>query len=185
MNSSNVSALTLSPVRKPMQDGVAATRLSLAEIPSETLRRMHAYWQSKCRGEKLPTRKDIDPLDFPWALGLVCLLDVERYPLAFRYRLDGTTIAERYGADLTGRTIDEVKPAFHAALLQKHFSEVAETARPTLYRISLRYGGHARTYMRLALPLAGDGKTVEMIMTVSDRLTPEYEDDLGTEQLFR
>jgi hypothetical protein len=168
-----------------MQDGVAATRLSLAEIPSETLRRMHAYWQSKCRGEQLPARKDIDPLDFPWALGLVCLLDVGRYPLTFRYRLDGTTIAERYGADLTGRTIDEVKPEFHAALLRKHFTEVAESGRPTLYRISLRYGGHARTYMRLALPLASDGKTVDMIMTVSDHLTPEYEDDLGADQLFR
>jgi hypothetical protein len=168
-----------------MQDGVAATRLSLAEIPSETLRRMHDYWQSKRRGELLPGRKDIDPLDFPWALGLVCLLDVERYPLAFRYRLDGTTIAERYGADLTGRTTDAVRPEFHAALLRKHFAEVAEGGRPSLYRISLRYGGQARTYMRLALPLARDGKTVEMILTVSDRLTPEYEDDLGADQLFR
>jgi len=185
MISSNVSALSTSSVHKPMQDGVAAIRLSLAEIPSETLRRMHAYWRSKCRGEQLPARKDIDPLDFPWALGLVCLLDVGRYPLTFRYRLDGTTIAERYGADLTGQTIDEVKPEFHAALLRKHFTEVAESGRPTLYRISLRYGGHARTYMRLALPLASDGKTVDMIMTVSDRLTPEYEDDLGTDQLFR
>ena len=97
-----------------MQDGVAATRLSLTEIPSDTLRRMHDYWQGKCRGEQLPGRQDIDPLDFPWALGLVCLLDVERYPLVFRYRLDGTTIAERYGADLTGRTTDAIKPEFHA-----------------------------------------------------------------------
>jgi hypothetical protein len=168
-----------------MQDGVAATRLSLAEIPSDTLRRMYDYWQSKCRGEQLPARKDIDPLDFPWALGLVCLLDVERYPLTFRYRLDGTTIVERYGADLTGRTTDAVKPEFHAALLRKHFAEVAESGRPALYRISLRYGGQARTYLRLALPLARDGKMVDMIMTVSDRITPEYEDDLGSDQLFR
>jgi len=168
-----------------MQDGVAATRLPLAEIPSETLHRMYAYWRSKCRGEQLPARKDIDPLDFPWALGLVCLLDVERYPLTFRYRLDGTTIAERYGADLTGRTTDDVKPDFHAALLRKHFSEVAENGRPSLYRISLRYGGQVRTYMRLALPLAREGNTVDMIMTVSDRLTPEYEDDPAADELFR
>ncbi len=168
-----------------MQDGVAATRLPLAEIPSDTLRRMYDYWRSKCRSERLPARSDIDPLDFPWALGLVCLLDVGRYPLTFRYRLDGTTIAERYGVDLTGRTTDEVKPEFHAALLRQHFTEVAESGRPTLYRISLRYGGHVRTYMRLALPLASDGKTVDMIITVSDSLTPEYEDDLGTDQLFR
>ena len=168
-----------------MQDGVAATRLSLAEIPSDILRRMYDYWQGKCRGEQLPGRQDIDPLDFPWALGLVCLLDVERYPLTFRHRLDGTTIVERYGADLTGCTIDAVKPEFHAALLRKHFAEVAESGRPALYRISLRYGGQARTYLRLALPLARDGKTVDMIMTISDRLTPEYEDDIGSDQLFR
>jgi len=136
-------------------------------------------------GRTTAGRKDIDPLDFPWALGLVCLLDVERYPLTFRYRLDGTTIVERYGADLTGCTIDAVKPEFHAALLRKHFAEVAESGRPALYRISLRYGGQARTYLRLALPLARDGKTVDMIMTISDRLTPEYEDDIGSDQLFR
>jgi hypothetical protein len=169
-----------------MQDGVAATRLPLTEIPSETLRRMYAYWLSKCRGEQLPGRADIDPLDFPWALGLVCLLDVERYPLMFRYRLDGTTIAERYGADLTGRTTDDVRPEFQAALLRRHFAEVAETGRPTAHRISLRYGGQARTYMRLALPLSRDGKSVDMILTISDRLTPEeFEDDLGSDQLFR
>jgi len=167
-----------------MQDGVAATRLPLTEIPSETLRRMHDYWLSKCQGERLPGRGDIDPLDFPWALGLVCLLDVERYPLTFRYRLDGTTIAERYGADLTGRTIDDVKPDFHAALLRRHFAEVADSGRATAYRISLRYGGQARTYMRLALPLSRDGNAVDMILTISDRLTPEDEDDLG-DQLFR
>ena len=167
-----------------MQDGVAATRLSLAQMPSDTLRRMYTYWQSKCRTDRLPARKDIDPIDFPWALGWVCLLDVERYPMNFRYRLDGTTIAERYGADLTGQTIDVVKPGFHAALLHKHFSEVAETGRPSVYRISLRYGGQARTYMRLALPFARDGASVDMIMTVSERLTPEYE-DRDADQLFR
>jgi len=185
MNSSHVFALPPYPVRKAMQDGIAATRLPLTEIPSETLRRMYAYWLSKCRGEQLPGRGDIDPLDFPWALGLICLLDIERYPLTFRYRLDGTTIAERYGADLTGRTTDDVKPDFHAALLRRHFAEVAESGKPTVYRISLRYGGQARTYMRLALPLSCDGRTVDMILTVSDRLTADEEDDLGADQLFR
>ena len=136
-------------------------------------------------GEQLPGRKDIDPLDFPWALGLVCLLDVERYPLTFRYRLDGTTIAERYGADLTGQTIDAVKPDFQAALLRRHFAEIVDMGRPTAYRITLRYGGQARTYVRLALPLSRDGKGVDMILTVSDRLAPEYEDDAGSDQLFR
>lgn len=168
-----------------MQDGVVATRLSLADIAHGTLARMHAYWQGKRRADQLPARPDIDPLDFPWALGLVCLLDVQRNPLAFRYRLDGTMIAERHGADFTGRSTDEVRPDFYATMLRKHFSEVAETQRPTLYRIGIRYGGQAKTYLRLALPLAGDGKTVDMILTVSDRINPDLEDGFGGDLLLR
>ena len=168
-----------------MQEGVAATRLSPAELSSITLRRMYAYWQSKIQGGRLPGRQDIDPLDFPWALGLVCLLDVELRPLTFRYRLDGTTIAERYGADLTGRSTDEVTPNFHAALLRKHFTEVVESGRPTAYRINLRFREQARSYIRLALPLAGDGRTIDMIMTVSDRVDPDFADDSEGDQLFR
>jgi hypothetical protein len=168
-----------------MQDGVVATRLSLADISHETLERMHAYWLSKCPPGALPRRRDIDPLDFPWALGLVCLLDVQRNPLTFRYRLDGTTIAERHGADFTGRSTDEVRPDFYAAMLRKHFSEVAETQRATLHRISLRHAGQAKTYLRLALPLASDGVTVDMIMTVSDRINPDVEGDHASELLLR
>jgi len=179
------SALAIVPVRKPMQDGVVAIRLSLSDISHETLERMHAYWESKGGTGTLPQRRDIDPLDFPWALGLVCLLDVERDPLTFRYRLDGTTIAERHGADFTGRTTDEIRPDFYASMLRKHLSEVAETRRATLYRISLRYAGQAKTYMRLALPLASDGITVDMIMTVSDRINPEAEDDGRSDLLLR
>lgn len=168
-----------------MQDGVVASRLSLAEVTSETLRRMHAYWQGKRREGRLPGRADLDPLEFPWALGLVCLLDVERRPLTFRYRLDGTTIVERYGTDLTGRSTDEVEPEFYAAMLRRHFTEVVESGRPSAYRINLRHGGQARTYIRLALPLAHDGTTVDMIMTVSDRVTSDYEDDRRSDHPFR
>jgi hypothetical protein len=177
------STLSVVPVRRLMQDGVVATRLSLADITHDAVKRMHAYWHGKCRAGRLPGRPDIDPLEFPWALGLVCLLDVRRNPLTFRYRLDGSTIAERHGADFTGRSTDEVRPDFYATMLRKHFSEVTETRRPTLYRIGIRYGGQAKTYLRLALPLAGDGATVDMIMTMSDRINPDLEDDRGVDLL--
>lgn len=171
------SATAFAPVRKSMQDGVVATRISLSEIPSDTVRRMHEYWESKCRDGRLPGRQDIDPLEFAWALGLVCLLDVERDPLLFRYRIDGTTIAERHGEDLTGRSIDVVKPDFYATMLRRHFSEVVDEKRPTCYRISFRHGPNAKTYVRLASPLARDGANVDMILTVSDRLPSDIEDD--------
>lgn len=171
------STTAIVPARKPMQDGVVATRLPLSEIPSETIRRMHEYWISKCREGQLPSRQDIDPLEFSWALGLVCLLEVEQDPLVFRYRLDGTTIAERHGEDLTGRSTDSVKPDFYAAMLHRHFAEVVDGKRPTCYRISYRHGPNAKTYIRLASPLSRDGTNVDMILTVSDRLPSDIDDD--------
>jgi len=59
---------------------VIATRLELGAIPSDLLQRMLAYWQSKCGGHAMPARADIDPVEFPWGLGNVSLLDVERDP---------------------------------------------------------------------------------------------------------
>jgi hypothetical protein len=46
------------------------------------------------------------------------------------------------------------------------------TGRPSLYRIAIRYDGQSKTYLRLAMPLADDGATVNMILTVSDRIAP-------------
>jgi hypothetical protein len=155
-----------------MQDGVVTTRLPLSDIEHETLRRMHDYWLSKSQPGQLPGRRDIDPLDFPWALGLVCLLDVERDPIRFRYRLDGTIIADRHGEDFTGRTTDEVRPGFYADMLHKHFCEVLQSRQPSLYRIVIRQDGQTKTYLRLALPLADDGASVSKILTISDRITP-------------
>jgi len=155
-----------------MQDGVVTTRMPLTDIEHEALQKMHAYWLSRGQGGLLPRRRDIDPLDFPWALGLVCLLEVEHAPMRFRYRVDGTIIADRHGEDFTGRTTDDVRPIFYADMLRNHFTEVVETRRATLYRIAIRYDERSKTYLRLAMPLADDGMTVNMILTISDRITP-------------
>lgn len=169
-----------------MQENVAATRLSVPDIPLDNLRHMHAYWQSRHVADRLPGRRDIDPVDFPWALGLVCLLDVTYEPLRFRYRLDGSLIADRHGQDFTGRTTDEVRPSSYAQLLRRHFSEVANTRRPSAYRIVIHNGMFGEAYVRLALPLATDGATVDMILTMSDRLeTAAERPQLGDKQLLR
>jgi hypothetical protein len=156
-------------MRRRTKDGVIATSLTLTNIPDETQRQMLAYWQSKGSIGRLPSRADIDPLDFPWALGVVCLLNVERPPLRFRYRLDGSAIVEHHGRDFTGRTTDEIRPIAYADMLHLHFSEVVETAAPNLYSITLLTDGKLRSYARLALPFATDGSTVDMIMTVSKK----------------
>ncbi|MFM9842490.1 MAG: PAS domain-containing protein [Dongiaceae bacterium] len=157
---------------------VIATRLEIGAIPSESLQRMLAYWQSKCGSHSMPARADIDPVEFAWGLGNICLLDVQRSPLQFRYRLAGTRLTRLKEVDLTGRSVDDIQPAEFRNLIRKHLLEVVETAKPNLYCISITNGGGPQTYVRLALPLRAADGSVGMILTMIDIIgaLPERDD---------
>lgn len=154
-----------------MQSAIA-TRLELNAIPSELLQRMYAYWQSKCGSHPMPARADIDPVDFSWALGNVCLLDVETNPLRLRYRLAGTRLTRLYEMDLTGRSVDDIRQPELRDLVRSHLQEVVTTAKPTLYCISIANNGGPQTYVRLALPLRGPQGEVAMILMAIDMVGP-------------
>ncbi len=151
---------------------VIATRLELGAIPSDLLQRMFAYWQSKCGGHAMPARADIDPVEFAWGLGNVSLLDVERDPLQFRYRLAGSKLTRIMEVDLTGRSIDDIKHVDFRDLMRKHLREIVETAKPSVYCISITNGGGPQTYVRLALPLRGADGGVAMILTMIEMIGP-------------
>lgn len=154
-----------------MQSAIA-TRMELDVIPSELLQRMLAYWQSKCGGHAMPARTDIDPVEFAWALGNVNLLDVERNPLRFRYRLAGTRLTRLYEMDLTGRSVDDIRMADLRELVRNHLQEVVETAKPNLFCISITNNAGPQTYLRLALPLRGPQGEVAMILMAIDMVGP-------------
>jgi hypothetical protein len=160
---------------------VIATRLELGAIPSELLQRMLVYWQSKCGGHAMPARADIDPLEFAWGLGNVSLLDVERDPLQFRYRLAGSKLARIMEVDLTGRSIDDIRQVEFRNLMRRHLQELVETAQPSIYCISIANGGGPQTYVRLALPLRGADGGVAMILTIIDIIGPgpDWDDVTG------
>ena len=63
--------------------------VGLDEIESPILRRFFRYYLEK-RGSRLfPARADLDPVDFPYALGDITLVNVHRDPLNFSFRLAG------------------------------------------------------------------------------------------------
>ncbi|MEA1938087.1 MAG: PAS domain-containing protein, partial [Pseudomonadota bacterium] len=91
----------------------------LSKIEDDVLRRLYIYWD-KCRGKRLfPARSDLDPVDFPYALGHIILLDVlQGNGPQFMVRLFGTWHAHRKGFDLTGRSIADDPDPINSARLQ-------------------------------------------------------------------
>ena len=104
-------------------------------------------------------------MDIPRLLANVWLIDVARDPLRFRFRLIGTAVVEYAGEDNTGNWFDEVMPDFDPRV----FVDVVETGEPSWSRSPSRMRPYKqyRELERVRLPLASDGKTVDMILCLT------------------
>lgn len=162
-----------------MEDKIKTEKLPLENIADEKLDRIYTYWQSKRGEHRWPARADISPADFPWLLGKIGILETEGEPPNFRYRLDGSAIAETHAQDMTGQTVDKVKPAIYADMLREHFTEALESGEASLYRIELQLNNKSASYLRLVMPLTAGGDSIKFIMTAS--ALPENFKDIAEE----
>src|SRR5690349_8783685 len=131
-------------------DAIAAAR---AAITDAALLRLFDYWRAKIRDGHPPSREDIDPLDVPFVMGNMILVDVERDPWRFRYRLAGSRVTNRMGFDPTGKYVDEHPDANHRLTIQAVYTEVATTGLPKAYPRDQFIDNRLRRYDVLVLPL--------------------------------
>jgi len=141
-----------------------------ASIGDARLRRGLAYWASRRPAAGvLPGRADIDPLDIPDILPFVELSDVVDGGADFRFRLIGTHLVDADGLNPTGllHSAFFVHPPYraHQAAL---YGWVVAHRRPLYSRSRIptdRLGFHVLTE-RIYMPLAADGRTVDMVLNV-------------------
>ena len=149
-----------------MAEPADASAPGAIEPRHDELKRLYAYWLAKKGTRRAPSRADIDPLEIAPLLPHVALVDVERAPLRFRYRLVGTEIVRKVGADFTGRYLDSFTRLSNRDAMAAEFARVVDSAEPTVsfWNYSRADGRHVR-YERLVLPLMGDGVTVDMLFS--------------------
>lgn len=154
---------------------MAGTRLEVGDsgpecIGDPRLRRALAYWASRRPADgRLPGRADIDPLDIPDLLPFVELSDVLDGGADFRFRLVGSHLVDTDGLNPTGMLHSRffAHPpyrAYQAAL----YGWVVANGRP-LYsrsRIPTDLLGFHVLSERIYMPLAADGRAVDMILNV-------------------
>lgn len=133
-------------------------------ISSPTLSRLYDYWRSKCKDGTLPARRDIDPLEMPYALGWIVLLEVIDGGADFRFRLYGSKVRDFTKYDWTGRRWLELESQ---AWREDGYARLLSVVRSGLPRSSLRYiewEHRSYAFESLILPLAADGRTVDQMM---------------------
>ncbi|MDX2104104.1 MAG: PAS domain-containing protein [Alphaproteobacteria bacterium] len=118
------------------------------------------HWSTMARGKALPLARAIDPMDIRPALGQVVLLDVTDDGWDGRYRVFGTLLAERFGAELTGKRMSRGLPAaslpLHIALLRM----MLESGSPVWSRHPAPPEIAVADWTRLMLPLEDGNGTI-------------------------
>ena len=139
--------------------------------------RLHRYWLSIHPSEGLlPGRQHFDPLAMPDLLAGLWLLDAQQEPFRLRYRLVGTGIVEALGRDVTGLWLDEAHPHVRDdAGFFERYPRTVETRLPDWRKGKSRLWAH-RDYgsiENLLLPLARDGRKVDMLIALTVLYRPD------------
>lgn len=142
---------------------------SVSKLKGANLKRLYTLWNSRRREDRNPARSDFDPTDMPWVLSVLIIVDIERSPLRFRYRLVGTELCNVIlKTELTGRYVDELPDPELIDFVLPYYRRVAETGEPLAIDVSEHVGQHFLAFECVFLPLSSDGMVVDKMFIAFD-----------------
>lgn len=158
-----------------LDKNIVIETLPSERLESEKLRRLLQYWLDLRGASRMPDRAAFSsPEQLGFILGQITLVDVQREPLNFYFRLVGTKIEEAGRRGDQGKTLDAVEPASYRETLELIYRETTEAAEPGLKRIRLLREADEVWYEQVVLPFTRDGDRVDMLLSGTD-WPPEME----------
>jgi hypothetical protein len=134
------------------------------DIAAPRLRRLYDWWRAHHVAGKLPSRRQIDPLDLTFLLGNLMIIDVAHDPLRFRFRLIGTELVDRMRRDWSGKPLDTYPDVEFRDHLQRVYEDVVRGRVPVANTRSLLVDGRSYRYDGLILPLSTDGAVIDALL---------------------
>ena len=137
-----------------------------AQLADPDMIALYDYWQQQRHGRRMPSRRDLDPVHLPRQLPNLMLIDIEREPFRFRYRLVGTRVVEASAEDRTGAYFDAVEFFAKNPVVMGQYKQVADEGVPRFSLEPFKNFVNGTTYQveRLILPLSTDGEAVDMLL---------------------
>lgn len=143
----------------------AAPELVAPRIRHAPLRRLLEDWRGRCDGDLLPARNRFSPEALRYILGNLILWDVTPEPLTATYRLYGSNFAVHRSGEMTGKTLDQLPDPVMRERALLGLRRILEEKLPLLTRGRYRLAAGVTIAMEtLSLPLASDGRQIDMIM---------------------
>lgn len=128
-----------------------------------------AYWRSKLFGGTTTLWRDFDPTDVPDLLPHVILLDVEREPMDFRYKIIGESVLYHFLRNYTGELMSDIAHQGAASRVWMYCETAVTTGQPKRYESP--YVGPHKDYLSLnvtVLPFADSSGNVIKILVATN-----------------
>lgn len=150
-----------------LEDVVLRRSQPLASLPMEDpdLNSVFEYWKSCGHDGLLPRRKDIDVLQLKPVLGNTHLVDVTAQdPADYRFRLYGSKVRLNRFRNYTNSRVGDLPSEPYRKTVIEDYSSVVWSGSPLYQNIVARLQSIRYSYSRLLLPLAEDGRKVNMLI---------------------
>jgi hypothetical protein len=153
-----------------------STQLGAPNTALRAHEELFAYWAQLRSAGGLPRRCDLDPARIKRLLPTVSLTQVVGEPREYRLRLAGTGLYGVYGGEITGKRLTDVYSSAAAEYWRTELDRVVEERRPRAGHHSMAWRGAAHmTLLWLRLPLASNGRDVDVILGYDAVLAPRAE----------
>jgi hypothetical protein len=150
-----------------------STQLSARVTALRAHEELFAYWAKLRRQGVLPGRADLDPADFKRLLPTVSLIQVTNEPRDYRLRLAGTGLWGVYGGEITGKRLADIYNTAATDYWRRELDQVVAERKPRVGHHSMAWRGAAHmTLLWLRLPLASNGRDVDVILGYDAVLSP-------------
>lgn len=132
---------------------------------SPKLKKLLAAWQTKCVDGHLPSRDDFTPRSLKSWLGNLALLE-HVSENGYRFRICGTNLINRFGCDVTNKTLRDLNEEFRYDL-RSRLDRALMLRTPVSTRLRIPFKQDIVDYSELILPLANDKRKVGMLLLAS------------------
>ena len=144
--------------------------VSFEAIEADVLQQVLAYWQEMRRGAEIPLMKNLDPVKMGRWLSHITIVEVQRGPLVFVYRLTGEKLETAHGTGIKGTDVREVNDAAPGMgdTLHLMYKKLTAYRKPAAFRGDLVMNNpDLKGVELLILPVSLEGEKVDRLMSVA------------------
>lgn len=144
--------------------------VSFEAIEAVVLQQVLAYWREMRMGARMSLMQNLDPVTMGRWLSHITIIEVQRDPLAFVYRLTGEKLETAHGTGIKGtdvRAINDTVPGM-GDTLHLMYKKVMGYENPIAFRGDLVVKNPSLKGIELLiLPVSLEGEKVDRLMSVA------------------